>query len=89
MNCLDIFDRLSPLSEDKAAFNKEADKVWEEIVSDLPPERKRWANQQRWVREGKLRQIKDPVERMNRSVEMFWEDFRKFQETLNGVSNAK
>ena len=50
------------------------------------PERKLKLEQLQWKIDGELRKYKDPVARMNRMVELFWEGFKEFQEVMNSVS---
>ena len=49
------------------------------------PKRRQKLEQMQWRIDAELRKYKDPVARMNRMVELFWEGFKEFQEVMNGV----
>jgi len=49
------------------------------------PDRRLRLEQLQFRIEGQLRNYKDPVARMNKMVEIFWEGVKEFQDVLNGV----
>jgi hypothetical protein len=84
MNCLDIFEKLSKLSEDPEAFEEARKGVVADIVQSLPEEKQRAAEQYFWVEHNTLSRIKDPTARMNVAVANFWKGVGEFQRILNG-----
>lgn len=54
----------------------------EDFLNSLPPERQQRMKAFQWRLEQDLRHYKDPVARMNKMVEIFWEGVYKFEDAL-------
>lgn len=80
MNCLEIFELLSPLHDKPEAFQEQEAKVLEYIMEEVctTDAQREWYSMYRWECEKVLRKIKDPIARMNKSIELFWIGFDKF-----------
>lgn len=52
----------------------------EKFFESLPPERQKRMRAYQWRLDQELRHYKDPVARMNRMVELFWEGVAEFVE---------
>lgn len=82
------FDFLSNLyKENPQAFAEYHREVLEEFFNSLPEERQVKARQLQWKLDNELRKYKDPVARMNRMVEIFWEGVDNFRDVLNATTN--
>jgi hypothetical protein len=79
------YELLSKLyKDDPEEFERERKRILESYFDSLPEERQKKARQIQWQIEGELRKYKDPIARMNRMVELFWEQTNEFKDTLNG-----
>jgi hypothetical protein len=59
-------------------------KIREFLDSIEDPERRLKLEQMQWRIDAELRKYKDPVARMNRMCELFWDGVKEFNEVLNG-----
>ena len=73
---------LGSLQEDPESFEKAKNEIIEEFIMAQPEEIRQRLRQQQWRIDNDLRRFKDPVARLNRMVEIFWEQFREFQVSL-------
>lgn len=81
---LPVFDELVQLRGDPEAFEKRRKEILEETFSTMPEELQRRMRLQQWSLEQQLERIKNPTERFNRMVALFWEGFGRFQDAVNG-----
>ena len=58
------------------------------IDSIEDPDRRLKLEQLQWRIDADLRKYKDPVARMNRMVELFWEGVNEFNDVLKGKNNV-
>jgi len=75
------FDQMKDMSPDELLAHKE--KIIETYISSVPPERQQRLRQLQWKIDGELRKYKDPIAKMNRMAEMFWEGVTQFKEVMN------
>jgi len=77
------FDFLLALHEDDPEkFEEYRLQVLEDFFNNLPEENQLKARQAQWRLDNDLRKYKDPIARMNRMVELFWEQTNEFKDTL-------
>lgn len=80
---MDIYETLTPLKDNPEQFQMVVDEIFEKYYTTIPPERLELAKKFQWQIDTKLQHYKDPIARMNKMVELFWEGFNKFQNALN------
>ena len=78
----DFDDLVKLYQEDPDEFNRECREAIEDFISQLPDDCQTKAKQLQWQLDNELRKYKDPIARMNKMVEMFWETFSEFNMTL-------
>ncbi len=67
----------------------EEQKLIDDFINSVEDEGKRLRLQQmQWRIDAELRKYKDPVARMNRMVEIFWEGFNEFNDYMQSISNG-
>jgi hypothetical protein len=77
------FDFLKELyQEDPQRFHEYTRNVINTFIDSLPEDRQRRAKGIQWKLDMGLRKYKDPVARMNRMVELFWQQVGEFQQIL-------
>ena len=77
------YKKLSDLHEtDFEAFEVYRTKLIEEAIERLPENRQQKARQNQWKLDNTLRKYKDPVARMNKMVEIFWEGVYDFRDVI-------
>lgn len=54
----------------------------EDFINSLPEERREHMHRFQWRIDQELNKCKDPAQRYNKMVEMFWEGFGKFNQVL-------
>ena len=81
---LSIFDELLPLRDDPEAFEAKKNEILEGAFERMPKELQRRMRLQQWSLDEQLARIKDPTQRYNKMVELFWEGFGRFHDALNG-----
>lgn len=82
MKPLQVYEELVKLRDNPEEFEKKADEIWEEYFSSLSEEETKRAKQFKWQLDSQLRNYKDPVARLNKMIELFWEGFHAFQLSL-------
>ncbi|MBN1142523.1 MAG: DUF3135 domain-containing protein [Deltaproteobacteria bacterium] len=83
-----IFSRLTGLhSRDPRAFEEERRRLIRETIDNFPEEYRARANGLQMKIDASLMKYQDPVARMNRMVEIFWEHFQQFHEVLHDPEN--
>ena len=84
MRAIDIYEKLSTLrQENPEAVEQEARNILNEYFDSIEDEDKRLRLQQLQFRiDGELRHYKDPVARMNKMVELFWDGVKEFQQSM-------
>ena len=86
MNLLIDYEILAELHKnDPEGFERERERLLENYFNSLPEEQATKARQMQWQLDGELRKYKDPIARMNRMVELFWEQVGVFKDSLNGI----
>jgi hypothetical protein len=68
---------------DPARFEEVSRDLIRRTIESFPPERRQRALGLQFRLEATLSRYRDPVARMNKMVEIFWEQLRQFQEALN------
>jgi hypothetical protein len=82
-NTKDIMDQLTGLyQKDPQEFEKMRTLLIEETIQAFPARRRQRACGMQFIIETRLRKYKDPVIRMNKMVEIFWEQFGLFHDVL-------
>lgn len=77
------FDFLKELyQEDPEQFHEYTRNAINTFIDSLPEDRQRRAKGTQWKLDMELRKYKDPVARMNRMVELFWQQVGEFQQIL-------
>lgn len=66
-----------------AEFEELRKKLIKQTIEEFPVEHRKRAYGMQFVLESRLRKYKDPVVRMNKMVEIFWEQFGLFQDVLD------
>ena len=79
------FDQMKDMSPDELLAYKE--KLIETYISSLPEERQHRCRQLQWAIDGELRKYKDPIAKMNRMAELFWEGVGQFRDTLTKIDS--
>lgn len=83
----DFDDMMKQYQEDPDAFEEEAREAIQDFIDHLPNDDCRLRAQQMQFRiDRELRPYTDPVARMNKMVELFWEGFQEFQHVLNACA---
>jgi len=68
--------------KDPEQFEKQSQELIRQTIEKFPEEHRRRAYGLQFQLEATLSHYKDPVARMNKMVEIFWDQFRKFQEAV-------
>lgn len=68
--------------KDPEQFEKQSQELIRQTIESFPEEHRSRAYGLQFQLEATLGHYKDPVSRMNKMVEIFWEQFRKFQEAV-------
>ena len=80
-----MHDELSELYKtDPELFEVRCRELIENMISSSPPERQERLRRLQWKIDHTLSRYKDPVARMNKMVELFWEGVGRFQDALKG-----
>lgn len=74
------FDQMKDMTADELLAYKS--KLIEDYISSLPEERQQRLRQLQWKIDGELRKYKDPIAKMNRMTELFWEGVANFQSVI-------
>jgi len=78
-----IYDKLIKLMENEPeAFEKAKEELIEEFIMEQPEDKREQLRQKQWLIDGELRKYKNPTARLNRMIEMFYEQVRQFQVAL-------
>lgn len=77
------FDQMKDMTTEELIAYKE--KLIEDYISSLPPERQQRLRQLQWKIDGELRKYKDPVAKMNRMAELFWEGVHEFKNAIDSL----
>ena len=75
------FDQMKDMSPDELEEYKK--KLIETYITSLPEEKQHRLRQLQWKIDGELRKYKDPIARMNRMTELFWEGVGHFKNALS------
>jgi hypothetical protein len=79
----DLYAQLSDLyRRDPQQFEKERLRLIREVIEGFDPRHRRKAYGLQFKIDCQLRPYRDPVMRMNKMVEIFWQGFFEFSETL-------
>lgn len=77
-------DELSKLyKSDPEAYQEHCKELIEDTISQFPECKQEALRQLQWRIDGELRKYKDPLARMNKMIEMFWEGVIEFNDVLN------
>jgi len=78
------FDYLKNLyTEDPDEFKRITDTVIGDYIESVPTDKQDKLRRKQWVLEQELSHFKDPLARMNRMVQIFWEGVNEFREVTN------
>ena len=83
MKPLEIYEELLKLKDEPERFEEKSNEIWEQFFATLEIDERRRARQFKWQLDAQLRGFKDPVARLNKMVELFWQGFASFQLALN------
>lgn len=78
-----IIERLSCLADQPEQFERESRALIEQAIAALPDRHRQRARGLQFRIDCALAQCPDPISRMNKMVEIFWEDFRQFHDILH------
>ncbi|WP_305045751.1 DUF3135 domain-containing protein [Geoalkalibacter sp.] len=79
-----MFEGLSSLyQEDPEKFEEQRRLLIAQTIESFPEECRQRAYGLQFTIDCRLRKYKDPIMRMNKMVEIFWQQFAQFQETIN------
>lgn len=87
MKPLQIYEELVKLKDDPEQFDQRANEIWEHFYQSLTPEQEQQARRFKWQMDAQLRNYKDPIARMNKMIELFWQGFQTFQLSLSNPSS--
>lgn len=80
-----LFDKLLKLREHPEKFEQVSREAIDSYIESFSSEkRKIRARQIQFKIDSSLRNIKNPIARMNKIIELFWESVNELNETLNG-----
>ena len=68
--------------KDPEEFERQSQELIRQTIERFPEENRRRAYGLQFQIDAALRHCKDPISRMNKMVEIFWEQFLKFQKTV-------
>jgi len=88
MYALDVYNELVKLKDDPVEFAKRRKEIIDDMIAESPDEYQEKLSQQCWCLDKKLNKYKDPVARMNKMVEIFWQGVYKFEDILRTGSIA-
>ncbi len=87
MTTAELLDHLGEMSRtDPEAFERCSRLLIHRTIESFPPEHRRRAYGLQFRLDAELRHYRDPVARMNRMVEIFWDGVRRFQDALSNPS---
>lgn len=72
-----VYARLVKLKDDPEAFSAEADTIFEDFIAGVPEERQQRLRAMHWKIQQDLRHYTDPVARLNKFIEIFYEAYFK------------
>ena len=82
-----LHDELSELyKNDPEEFQIRCRAMIDEYIESVPEEKRQALRQLQWRIDGQLSKYKDPIARMNKMCELFWEGFAEFQQAMNGLT---
>jgi hypothetical protein len=79
------FDKMKDMSIEELLLYKE--KLIEDYISSLPTERQLRLRQLQWKIDGELRKYKDPIAKMNKMVELFWDGVGQLHDALSKLDS--
>ncbi len=80
----EIFEQLKDLyQEDPGEFESQRDQIIREAIESFPEESRKRAYGLQFTIDAQLSRYKDPIVRMNKMVEIFWEQFAVFQSAVS------
>ena len=83
-----VYDRLNGLyGRDPDRFEEERKRLIRETIDSFPEEYRARANGLQLKIDAALMKYHDPVARMNKMVEIFWEHFQQFHDVLQDPVN--
>ena len=79
-----FFEELSELYQsDPEKFEEQRRLLIQQTIDTFPEDCQQRAQGLQFTIDARLNRYKDPIMRMNKMVEIFWEHFAQFQETVN------
>ncbi len=82
------FERQCALYQsDPAEFERQVREKIDEIIQNADPKYRKRLQGLQFTIDCTLKKYKDPVARMNKMVELFWEGFLKFRDAHNALSD--
>lgn len=86
---MNVYEELVDIRNDEKAFDEKANQIINDFISSLPKERQQRARAIHFRISTQLRNINDPIARMNKMVEIFWDGVEEFRNVLNGEVETK
>lgn len=84
------FDDLKHLFiDDPDEFYRVTQAMINEVLDSCQDDKREIMRAKQWRLEQTLAKVKDPLERMNRMVALFWEGVPRLSNTINGIESAK
>lgn len=85
-----LHDELSELYKtDPELFEVRCRELIEDVIKSCRPERQEHLRKLQWRIDQTLARYKDPIARMNKMIEMFWEGVGEFQSAFEGKSKPQ
>jgi len=82
------YARLVKLKDDPEAFNAEANVIFEDFILGVPEERRQRLRAMHWKIQQDLRHYTDPVARLNKFIEIFYEEYFRLAGELQEKTEA-
>lgn len=78
-----IIDKLSALSDDPEEFDRLSREIIQQTIDSFPAHHRRKARGLQFKIDTTLSRCSDPLARMNKMVEIFWEHFQQFHDAFH------
>ena len=80
---LEIYEELKNLSDSER--KQRANEFIEEFIGSLPEHKQKVFRQKQWCIESELIKYKNPVMKMNKMIELFWEGVKEFKDVTKNM----
>ncbi len=72
--------------KDPEEFKKVTDKMISDFIDSVPPEKQKKLERKQWRLDHELGKIKNPLARMNKMVNIFWEGVNEFRDVTSKLT---